>query len=172
MKNYGWVFCIFGLLALSFTSCSKTNDEEWRDKNLQFFDNLKGSPNVLEVGDSINGYAGLFYTVEHVGTGPKPVIGNYVKVIYAGYTLNDTLKYNSPLDINDAFDYNKKGAIFKVGKTTIEGFSLALQSMPVGSHWRVYLPYYLAYGTSGTSTIKPYSTLIFDMTLVSIESDN
>jgi FKBP-type peptidyl-prolyl cis-trans isomerase FklB len=44
--------------------------------------------------------------------------------------------------------------------------------MPVGSKWRVYIPYYLAYGSSGSTSIPAYSTLIFDMKLLEITSEN
>ena len=43
--------------------------------------------------------------------------------------------------------------------------------MPVGSEWELYIPADLAYGSRDTGRIKPYSTLIFQITLLNIEAD-
>ena len=51
----------------------------------------------------------------------------------------------------------------------IKGWTEALQLMPVGSKWRLYIPQELAYGPAEQGTIKPFSTLIFDVELISIE---
>jgi FKBP-type peptidyl-prolyl cis-trans isomerase FklB len=174
MRKFGFAACLLGLVSLGLFSCSDDSDEEWRDDNLAFFDNLanKEDLGIFEIGDTINGFPGLYYTVKKMGTGITPVIGNQVNVIYAGWLWNDTTTYKSILDTDDAFDYCTKATTFTVGSTTIEGFSLALQSMPVGSKWRVFIPYYLGYGSSGSTSVSAYSTLIFDIYLQSIESEN
>lgn len=169
MKKLGFALYFLGLLSLGLTSCSKTDNEIWRQDNVDFFDSLTKHSELLEVGDSINGYPGLFYKVYQAGTGKKPIIGDYVQVIYSGWSWNDTIKYDSPLDLENAFDHTIKPKTFRVGKSLIEGFNIALENMTVGSKWRIYLPYYLGYGTNGTTGVKPYSTLIFDVTLVSID---
>ncbi|HLW10330.1 MAG TPA: FKBP-type peptidyl-prolyl cis-trans isomerase, partial [Fermentimonas sp.] len=51
----------------------------------------------------------------------------------------------------------------------IAGWTEALQLMPVGSKWRLYVPYDLAYGAADRGTIKPFSNLIFDVELLGIE---
>ena len=50
----------------------------------------------------------------------------------------------------------------------VDGFSTALQRMQVGDKWEVWMPWKLAYGESGNSTIKGYTTLVFEIELVSI----
>lgn len=169
MKRLSLALCCIGLITLGITSCTNSNSDEWRDNNLNFFYSLKNHSDLQQIGDSINGYPGLFYKVYKTGTGKKPIIGDYVQVSYSSWNWNDTLKYDSPLNQKDAFDYSTKATTFKVGKSLIEGFNIALENMTVGSKWRIYLPYYLGYGANGTSTVKPYSTLIFDLTLVSID---
>lgn len=58
---------------------------------------------------------------------------------------------------------------FAVGNSTgsslIDGFSTALQHMRRGDHWLVYIPYQLGYGTTASTSIPAYSTLIFDIRL-------
>ncbi|HQA58919.1 MAG TPA: FKBP-type peptidyl-prolyl cis-trans isomerase, partial [Acetivibrio sp.] len=49
------------------------------------------------------------------------------------------------------------------------GWTEALKMMPVGSKWRIYVPYDLAYGSQDRGTIKPFSTLIFEVELLGIE---
>ena len=54
----------------------------------------------------------------------------------------------------------------------IKGWTQALQMMPVGSKWELYIPYQLAYGERGAGeNIKPYSALIFTLELVSIKTE-
>ena len=49
----------------------------------------------------------------------------------------------------------------------IDGFATALLNMHVGNYWRIYIPYQLGYGKSGSdSTIPGYSILVFDLTLL------
>ena len=50
----------------------------------------------------------------------------------------------------------------------IKGWTEALTTMPVGSKWQLYIPYELAYGERQAGQIPPYSTLVFDLELVSI----
>ena len=163
---------LLALLTLGITSCSTDEDAQWRDDNLAFFDGLAAHSDIKAIGDTTNGYPGIYYKVLTPGTGKIPVIGNVVKVTYTGWLWNDTTKYNSPLALKNAFDSNLNGFSCTVGSGVIDGWSLVLQNMPVGAKWRVFIPYYLAYGASGSSSIPGYSTLIFDMKLVEITSDN
>ena len=50
---------------------------------------------------------------------------------------------------------------------TVEGFCTAVQQMTDGDVWEVYIPYQLGYGAKGSSGVPAYSTLIFDINLVS-----
>jgi FKBP-type peptidyl-prolyl cis-trans isomerase FklB len=104
--------------------------------------------------------SGLQYEVIKMGTGPKPSINSTVKVHYVG-TLIDGTEFDSSI---------KRGepAVFPLSGV-IEGWTEALQLMPVGSKFRIYLPQNLAYGSNEAGDkIKPYSTLIFDVELLEI----
>ncbi len=152
---------------MGITSCS-TDDNSWRDSNLAFFDGLYGKPGIQEIGDTSNAFPGIMYLTYATGTGRKPVVGERVKVIYSAWLWNEGLVYNDSLKLKNAFDYSIKGSTFTLGASTISGFTLALQNMNVGSKWRIFIPYYLGYGSSGTTAVKAYSTLIFDVELKSI----
>ena len=104
--------------------------------------------------------SGLQYEVLKAGTGVKPTAASVVKVHYHG-TLIDGTVFDSSVE-------RKEPATFGVSEV-IKGWTEALQLMPVGSKWRLYIPQELAYGPAEQGTIKPFSTLIFDVELISIE---
>ena len=105
--------------------------------------------------------SGLQYKILKEGAGPKPSATDSVVCNYRGTLLNDT-----------EFDSSyKRGqpATFPVGGV-IKGWTEALQLMPVGSKWQLFVPSELAYGQRGPSPeIGPNSTLIFEVELLSIQ---
>jgi FKBP-type peptidyl-prolyl cis-trans isomerase FklB len=104
--------------------------------------------------------SGLQYEVIKMGTGPKPTAQSTVKVDYVG-TLIDGTEFDSSIK-------RKEPATFPV-TGVIPGWTEALQLMPVGSKFKLYLPQSIAYGASGAGQlIKPYSTLIFEVELLEI----
>jgi FKBP-type peptidyl-prolyl cis-trans isomerase FklB len=105
--------------------------------------------------------SGLQYKVITEGTGPKPTPNDTVVCNYKG-TLLDGKEFDSSY---------KRGepATFPVGGV-IKGWTEALQMMPVGSKWQLFIPSDLAYGERGAGAdIGPNSTLIFEVELVSIK---
>lgn len=104
---------------------------------------------------------GLQYKVVTEGTGPKPTASDTVTVNYRG-TLTNGTEFDSSY---------KRGqpATFSVGGV-IHGWTEALQLMPVGSKWELYIPPDLAYGDNPPpgSGIAPGSTLVFEVELLSI----
>ena len=104
--------------------------------------------------------SGLQYDVIKMGTGPKPTAQSTVKVHYVG-TLIDGTEFDSSVK-------RKEPATFPV-TGVIPGWTEALQLMPVGSRFKLWLPASIAYGGSQASEIiKPYSTLIFEVELLEI----
>ena len=81
-----------------------------------------------------------------------------MKVNYKG-TLIDGTEFDSSKD---------KPATLSV-RGVIKGWQEALKMMPVGSKWELYIPQELAYAERQSGKIKPFSTLIFEVELVSIE---
>ncbi len=105
--------------------------------------------------------SGLQYKILKQGTGPKPTAADSVVCNYKGTLLNGT-----------EFDSSyKRGqpATFPVGGV-IKGWTEALQLMPVGSKWELFVPADLAYGPrSPGGDIGPNSTLVFEVELLSIQ---
>ncbi len=104
--------------------------------------------------------SGLQYEVLKAGKGAVPTAESRVKVHYHG-TLIDGTVFDSSVERNQP-------AVFGV-RQVIAGWTEALQLMPVGAKWRLYIPQNLAYGSANQGKIKPYSTLIFDVELLNIE---
>jgi FKBP-type peptidyl-prolyl cis-trans isomerase FkpA/FKBP-type peptidyl-prolyl cis-trans isomerase FklB len=101
--------------------------------------------------------SGLQYEVLEMGTGPKPVVTNRVKVHYEGSLIDGTV-----------FESSRDGdpAVFLLSQV-IPGWTEGLQLMPVGSTYRFVIPSDLAYGNSGGPG-GPGSTLIFEVELLDI----
>jgi len=105
--------------------------------------------------------SGLQYKVLTAGTGPKPSASDSVVCNYRG-TLIDGTEFDSSY---------KRGqpATFPVDKV-IKGWTEALQLMPVGSKWQLFVPAEMAYGARGPSpTIGANAVLIFEVELLSIQ---
>ena len=103
--------------------------------------------------------SGLQYKVITMGTGDKPTKDQKVKVNYEGRLINGT--------VFDSSYKRKQPATFGVGQV-IKGWTEALQMMPVGSKWELYIPQELAYGAKEQGKIPPFSCLIFTVELLDI----
>lgn len=105
--------------------------------------------------------SGLQYKILKAGTGPKPtasdtVICNYEGTLVDGKEFDSSAKHGGP-------------ATFPV-TGVIKGWTEALQLMPVGSKWQLFVPPQLAYGDRGAGgDIGPDATLIFQVELISIQ---
>ena len=104
--------------------------------------------------------SGLQYQVLQQGNGEKPKATDKVKCHYHGTLINGTV-FDSSVERGTP-------AVFGVNQV-IPGWVEALQLMPVGSKWRLFIPSNLAYGENGAGEmIEPNSTLIFDVELLDI----
>ncbi len=104
--------------------------------------------------------SGLQYEVLTEGDGPKPTAQDRVEVHYTGKLIDGTV-FDSSVE---------RGAPATFGVTqVIPGWVEALQMMPEGSKWRLFIPSQLAYGPQGAGgVIGPNSTLIFDVELLKV----
>jgi FKBP-type peptidyl-prolyl cis-trans isomerase FklB len=130
----------------------KQHEQEKAD-NAKFLEENKTKEGVVVLP------SGLQYKVVTEGKGPKPTATDVVKVDYVG-TLIDGTEFDSSV---------KTGKPAEFGVSAVSrGWTEALQLMPVGSKYILYIPYDIAYGEQGNGKIPPYSTLIFEVTLQEI----
>ncbi len=129
------------------------------DKNLKdaeaFLDQNKAKDGVVTLP------SGLQYKVITEGKGPKPLATDTVVTHYKG-TFLDGKQFDSSYDRGEPASFTVNGVI--------PGWTEALQLMPVGSKWQLFVPPKLAYGENGfQSVIPPNAALLFDIELVSIQ---
>jgi FKBP-type peptidyl-prolyl cis-trans isomerase FklB len=106
--------------------------------------------------------SGLQYKILKAGTGPKPTKDQTVRCFYRGSLVDGT-------EFDSSYKYGPEPAEFPVGQV-IQGWIEALQLMPVGSKWQLFIPSDIAYGERGMGqVIGPNATLIFELELVSIK---
>jgi FKBP-type peptidyl-prolyl cis-trans isomerase len=106
--------------------------------------------------------SGLQYKIVTPGAGPKPTASDTVVCNYKGTLINGT--------VFDSSEKHGHPLTFPVSGV-IKGWTEALQLMPVGSKWQLFIPPDLAYGERGAGAdIPPNSTLVFEVELVSIQT--
>lgn len=123
-------------------------------KGQEFLAANKSKDGIVELA------SGLQYEILVEGDGPKPSFTDQVTTHYHGTLINGTV-FDSSVDRGEPASFPVNGVI--------QGWVEALQLMPVGSKWRLYVPSELAYGDRGTGgSIGPHETLIFEVELISI----
>ncbi len=128
--------------------------KDYIQENIDFLAQNKAKQGVTSTA------SGLQYEVIKMGTGAKPTAENTVKVHYVG-TLIDGTEFDSSVKRNVPAEFPVSGVII--------GWTEALQLMPVGSKFKIYIPESLAYGANGNGEIiKPFSTLVFEVELLEI----
>lgn len=129
------------------------------DKNLEegkkFLEENKKKEGVVTLP------SGLQYKIITPGTGPKPGLEDVVTTHYHGTTIDGKV-FDSSVERGEPATFPVNGVI--------PGWTEALQLMPEGSKWRLFIPSELAYGERGAGKdIGPNSTLIFEVELLKIE---
>jgi FKBP-type peptidyl-prolyl cis-trans isomerase FklB len=105
--------------------------------------------------------SGLQYKVLKEGRGKQPGATDVVKVHYTGSLINGTV-FDSSVERGQPVSFPVNGVI--------AGWTEALQLMPTGSKWQLFIPSDLAYGPNGNRSIGPNETLLFDVELLDIEA--
>ena len=105
--------------------------------------------------------SGLQYEVLTAAEGPKPTTADRVKVHYTGM-LTDGEVFDSSVERGEPIEFAVTGVI--------KGWTEALQLMSVGSKYKLFIPYELAYGERGAGggAIPPFAVLVFDVELLDI----
>ncbi len=129
--------------------------EDNKTKGESFLSQNKTKTGVVTLPD------GLQYKIITAGTGAKPAKEDTVTVEYTGKLING--------EVFDSTEKSGKPATFKLSQV-IPGWTEALQLMPAGSTWEVYVPANLAYGSRSVGgPIGPNETLIFNIHLISVK---
>jgi FKBP-type peptidyl-prolyl cis-trans isomerase len=124
------------------------------DEGAKFRAENKKRPEVKETA------SGLQYEVVKLGAGRQPSDTNTVRVHYVGTLINGTV-FDSSRDRGQPAEFPLNGVI--------PGWTEGLQLMPIGSVFKFYIPYQLAYGTQGSPPVIPGgATLIFEVELLDI----
>ena len=190
------VVCLlpFGLTACSEQDDTVEEFANWQEVNEQYFSSLYAQTQQrIASGDSswkiirkwslpetshpeIDNYIVVQVLSEGQGEG-CPLYTDSVRCMYEGRLIPST-NYSSGWVFNcsfaGTFDPSTATAAQFAVSDVVDGFSTALQNMRIGDHWKVYIPYNLGYGTkdnkdktTGSVIVPAYSTLVFDVTLVS-----
>lgn len=125
-----------------------------KQEGLAFLDKNKSEEGVVSLP------SGLQYKIVTKGTGPVPSAENTVKVHYKGTLVNGE-EFDSSHSRGEPTEF--------MASQVIPGWTEALTLMPTGSTWMLYIPENLAYGSRDQGQIKPYSTLIFEVELISFK---
>ncbi len=105
--------------------------------------------------------SGLQYKIIEEGDGPSPGSSDKVTTHYIGKLIDGTV-FDSSIERGNPISFKVNGVI--------KGWQEALPMMKTGSKWMLYIPYDLGYGARGAgASIPPYSTLIFEIELLSID---
>lgn len=138
-----------------FVQAAQKEADATKTEGDKFLEENKGKPGVITTA------SGLQYKVETEGKGAQPKATDKVKVHYTGKLLDGTV-FDSSVERGEP-------AVFGVDQV-IPGWTEALQLMPVGSKYILWIPANLAYGERGAGRdIKPNSTLQFEVELIDIE---
>lgn len=195
MKKYILLSLLFTQCLLLFTSCDETEEvnkyADWRNRNEAFIDSLKSvydaktDPELIQIIP----YAEKNYPIyakklKTVTSGETPLYTDSVYTYYRGMLINEavfgaatTPRYYTKLYQSlDVFDKNFEGEEPNAFESptkflvngVVAGWREVLQRMKVGERWEVYIPWQQGYGSSVSGTIPAYSTLIFDVNMVSI----
>ncbi len=142
------------LMAKRTAEFNKKADEN-KVKGEAFLTQNKSKPGVVTLP------SGLQYKIVQAATGAKPGKEDTVTVEYTGKTIAG--------EVFDSTDKAGKPATFKLSQV-IPGWTEALQLMPAGSTWEVYVPANLAYGSRSVGgPIGPNETLVFNIHLISVK---
>ena len=188
MKSIRILFTLTMSVLLGLTSCEETTEagefDNWQERNAHYLDsiaaearaNIDGDWKIFlaEGLDASKEWSNEYYVYCQVieeGNGIEhPLYNDTVSVNYSGRlmpsdTYPDGYKFdgNYTGELNPSFNVPVKMAL----NETVKGFYTAVQQMADGDIWKVYIPYLLGYGASGSSAIPGYSTLVFDINLVS-----
>lgn len=188
MKDLKTLFLLMFVMLAGLVSCDETAEpgefDNWQVRNKEFVDsiatvarvNADGTWKVI-LADGLdsskewdNGYYVYCKTLTAGSGESSPLYTDTVTVNFCG-RLIPTEHYPQGFIFDSSYDGELEPSfdvpVSFVLSGTVSGFSAALQKMVVGDTWRIYIPSTIGYGMSDINGVPAYSTLIFDVNLVS-----
>lgn len=174
--------------AILFVSCDKeeTIDDQWRNANEAQFADIAADSRYTRINSASTGGYIMYREIES-GDGETPYFTDRVRVLYTGWyktnwSLPDTYKNDQGQTIINKYIFDSTENRNNIPRTffvnpkassgstfgIIDGLSTALQHMQEGDIWEVWIPSNLGYGANGSNNIPGYTTLVFEVELVSI----
>ncbi len=141
------------IIQKNFQAAMEKRNAALKKPGEEFLAALKSNPAVRSTPE------GVLYEVLVQGEGAQPQSTDEVSVHYAGYLI-DGKKFDSSYDRGEPITFSLN--------QVIEGWKIAVPLMKVGSKYKLYIPYHLAYGERGQRDIPPFSTLVFEIELLDI----
>ncbi len=189
MKKY-WRFIVMWIAGLALVACSDDDsnswylpvDEAWREANVNAFEQRANDEGIEYINSQSNN-GRILYKVLKKGEGTEQIYyTSQVECYYKGCFIADEngnyiQNRDSVLSQGEVFDSRLRENdddpyLFTVGSDVVDGWSTAIQHMHEGDIWEVWIPYSLGYGVNGnvngTDTIKPYTTLVFQIEVADI----
>jgi hypothetical protein len=175
MKSNKLIILAVFLFLILASACNSLDDNnqvdytKWKADNAAYFVNMKDSVGyVLYNIPTEQGGGSFYYKIATPGiqTGGSPAYNDYVVVNYRGKLVDGTVfdqTYSGVTPLNNSTAIPVKFMTSRL----IYGWTLNLMQMKAGEIRTIILPQELGYGASGVSVIPPYSTLKFDIQLVS-----
>lgn len=189
MKKSLWLLFAAVIASCLFAACEETSEvneyANWRERNQRFIDSIAAvaeenvdgnwriyksltlppdNPNELAQAKDVNDY--VYCHIEQSGTGTtSPIYTDSIRASYRMWLINGTMLDQSFRgEFNPSFSVPAKFAM----KSTIVGWTTAMQQMHVGDTWTIYIPYPLGYGTRKNGDIPGYSALKYWVNLAGI----
>lgn len=171
---------IFSFCAIIlFATCDKTEtfDDQWKNANEAQFAKIAADSRYTRINSAST--AGYIMVKEiEPGDGETPAFTDKVRVLYTGWfkydwSKPDTYENDQGQTIINKYIFdptenrNNTRSTFTVSGL-IDGYRTALQHMQVGDKWEIWIPWNLGYGANGSNNIPGYTTLVFEVKLVSV----
>lgn len=142
------------LLLKYIDNMKQTFPEETKNAEMELQQYLKDNNITVSPTET-----GLYYQKTKDGNGERPQVGTMIKVHYTGKLLDGTV-FDSSVDRKEPIQF-----VLGIGQV-IPGWDEGLQLMSKGEKGVLYIPYYLAYGNTGSGPIPPFATLKFEVELI------
>jgi FKBP-type peptidyl-prolyl cis-trans isomerase FklB len=170
-KIFYFISAVLAVIAVN--SCGMDDDEsnwekyaDWRTENLAWLEtqkSLKNADGTYFYTKVQPGYEGSSYVLMHYFEDPSQNKDNLQPLYTSSATVNYTVRLYDGTLVDSAANFTNA-----LNDGLIEGWAIAVQQMHVGDTAQIVMPYEVAYGSNGSGSIYPYSTLLFNIRLVDI----